>query len=75
MTQIKYNKHEYNKIYNTLDDYLRFCKTFGHPYNEAAIGDITDPNYRAYKSFKEGTRIPNNWIADARKYNLNIFAR
>lgn len=68
-TQINYNRDAYTRVFDDLDDYLRFCKVFGHPYNPAALYDKENPHYAEYTAFKSGTRISNNWMRDAKIRN------
>jgi len=72
---VKFNRDAYRKVFDDLDDYLRFCKVFGHPYDEAALYNKDDPNYATYVAFKSGTRISNNWMRDAKRNGRNIFVR
>ena len=73
--RIKYNRDAYRKVFDDLDDYLRFCKVFGHAYDPAALYNTEDPNYATYSAFKSGTRISNNWMRDAKRNGRNIFVR
>lgn len=66
---------EVTKVFDDLDDYLRFCKTFGHPFNEADLYNDESDTYKQYRMLKEGTRISNNWMRDAKIYGRNIFGR
>jgi hypothetical protein len=66
-------RHEIQKIFNDLDDYKRFCTVFGHPYDEAALYDNENAVYEEYAAFKNGKRIANNWIRDAKIFRRNIF--
>ena len=72
---VKFNRDAYRKVFDDLDDYLRFCKVFGHPYDEAALYNKDDTNYATYVAFKSGTRISNNWMRDAKRNGRNIFVR
>jgi len=64
---------EVTKVFDDLQDFLRFCKTFGHPYNEADLYNKDSEVYKQYRFLKEGTRISNNWMRDAKIYGRNIF--
>lgn len=64
---------EVTKVFDDLQDFLRFCKTFGHPYNEADLYNEESEVYKQYRFLKEGTRISNNWMRDAKIYGRNIF--
>ena len=68
-------KKVYSKVYDDLQDYLRFCKTFGHPYDEKALYKQDDENQQTYRNLKEGKRISNNWMRDAKLCGANIFGR
>jgi hypothetical protein len=72
---INFNRDAYRKVFDDLDDYMRFCKVFGHPFDEAALYNKEDPHYAEYSAFKSGTRISNNWMRDAKRHGLNIFGR
>ena len=66
-------RHEIQKIFNDLDDYKRFCTVFGHPYDEAGLYNNENTVYAEYAAFKNGKRIGNNWIRDAKIFRRNIF--
>ena len=42
------------KVFDDLDDYLRFCKEFGWSYNEADLYRQDAPGYAEYLRFKAG---------------------
>lgn len=69
---VKYNKEAYDKVWSDLDDFKRFCKEFGWAYDEADLYRAEAPAYAEYTRFKQGTRIPKNWMRDA-KFRLNQF--
>ena len=50
---------EVQKVFDDLDDFHRFCKVFGHPYNEADLYNNKSPVYAEYTAFKGGKRISN----------------
>jgi len=60
------------KVFDDLDDYLRFCKEFGWAYNEADLYREDALGYAEYLRFKQGTRIPKNWMRDA-KFRLSQY--
>ena len=64
--------NEITKVFNDLDDYLRFCKEFGWAYDEADLYRADAPGYAEYTRFKAGTRIPKNWMRDA-KFRLSQY--
>jgi len=66
-------KQEVSKVFDDLDDFLRFCKTFGHPYNEADLYNSKSEVYQQYRMLKEGKRISNNWMRDAKINGYRIF--
>jgi len=66
-------KQEVSKVFDDLDDFLRFCKTFGHPYNEADLYNSNSEVYTQYRMLKEGKRISNNWMRDAKINGYRIF--
>ena len=64
--------NEITKVFNDLDDYLRFCKEFGWAYDEADLYREDAPVYAEYTRLKAGTRIPKNWMRDA-KFRLSQY--
>ena len=52
------------QVFNDLDGYKRFCIQFGWTYNEADLYDTSKKSYKSYIEFKEGKRVPNNWVKD-----------
>ena len=63
---------EITKVFDDLDDYLRFCKEFRWAYDEADLYRADAPGYAEYTRFKAGTRIPKNWMRDA-KFRLSQY--
>ena len=63
---------EITKVFDDLDDYLHFCKEFGWAYDEADLYRADAPVYAEYTRFKAGTRIPKNWMRDA-KFRLSQY--
>jgi len=61
------------KVFDDLDDYLRFCKEFGWAYDEADLYREDAAGYAEYLRFKQGTRIPKNWMRDA-KFRLSQYS-
>ena len=60
---------EVKKVFEDLEDFKRFCKVFGWPYNEADLYRNHEPVYAEYARFKSGTRIANNWMRDSKWRN------
>lgn len=52
------------QVFNDLDSYKRFCIQFGWPYNEADLYNTDKRSYQSFVDFKEGKRVPNNWVKD-----------
>ena len=50
-----------------------FDDLFGHPYNEAALYNTDNVTYQQYRLLKDGKRISNNWMRDAKLCGANIF--
>lgn len=67
------NNNEVKQVFNDLDDLLRFCKVFGHPYDESYLYNTESAVYNEYAAFKGGKRISNNWIRDAKLTGARIF--
>lgn len=66
-------KQEVTRVFDDLDDFLRFCTTFGHPYNEADLYNNESEVYQQYRMLKDGKRISNNWMRDAKIHGHKIF--
>lgn len=54
------------RIFEDLEQYKRFCKEFGWYFNEADLYNKQSEGYNEFCRFKEGTRIPKNWIRDGK---------
>ena len=52
------------QVFNDLDSYKRFCIQFGWSYNEADLYNTDKRSYQSLVDFKEGKRVPNNWVKD-----------
>lgn len=53
------------QVFNDLDEFKKFCIQFGWVYNEADLYTNNKP-YMAFLRFKDGKRVPNNWVKDSR---------
>jgi hypothetical protein len=59
------NKHlrmkpEVSQIFEDLEEYLDFCKYFGHVYNEADLYNDRGP-WGELQRAKNGKHVRNNW--------------
>jgi hypothetical protein len=63
-------KPEVVKIFDELDEYLRFCVNFGHVYDESDLGNERSP-YGDYLRFKKGKIVRDNWAVAAKQFNDN----
>lgn len=51
------------KVFEDLDAYLNFCKTFGYVFNEKDLYKPYSP-WGFYSDWKHGKKVPNNWEKD-----------
>jgi len=65
-------KSEVSTIFDDLDSYRRFCVQFGRVFNEHALYNQRDNNWRDYLQFKEGNRIRNHWNYDRSQMNKRL---
>ena len=54
-------------IFEELESYKKFCVQFGWVYNEKDLCNNKSKSWTSYTSFKEGKRVPNNWVKDQKK--------
>ena len=54
-------------IFEELESYKKFCVQFGWVYNEKDLCNNKSKSWASYTSFKEGKRVPNNWVKDQKK--------
>lgn len=62
---------EINKIFDDLDAYREFCVKFGRVYNEQALYNNRDNNWRDYLTFKQGKTIRNHWNTNFNRNRSN----
>lgn len=62
---------EINKIFDDLDAYRDFCVKFGRVYNEQALYNNKDSNWRDYLTFKQGKMIRNHWNNNPNRNKFN----
>lgn len=65
-------KSEVSTIFDDLDSYRQFCVQFGRVFNEQALYNQRDNNWRDYLQFKEGNRIRNHWNYDRSQMNKRL---
>ncbi len=54
-------------IFEELESYKKFCVQFGWVYNEKDLCNNKSKSWTSYTSFKEGKRVPNNWVKDQKR--------
>ena len=54
-------------IFEELESYKKFCVQFGWVYDEKDLCNNKSRSWTSYASFKEGKRVPNNWVKDQKK--------
>lgn len=59
-------EQEVERVFDDLASYKRFCIQFGWIYDEAHLYDSNKKSYQSYIEFKQGKRVPNNWVKDQR---------
>lgn len=62
-------EHGYTKndqIFNDLEDYLIFCKTFGYRYDESELYSQRSFVYRQYQKWINGKEPKNMWDQDSK---------
>ncbi len=54
-------------IFEELESYKKFCVQFGWVYNEKDLCNNKSKSWTSYTSFKQGKRVPNNWVKDQKR--------
>ena len=54
-------------IFQELESYKKFCVQFGWVYNEKDLCNNKSKSWTSYTSFKQGKRVPNNWVKDQKR--------
>jgi hypothetical protein len=55
-----------NQIFDDLENYLDFCKTFGYRYDEADLYNNRSYVYRQFGKFLSGKPVKDQWEIDAK---------
>jgi len=61
----KVNSH-YNKIFDDLEKYLEFCRSYGYVYDEKDLYKDKSNSYRNYQKYITGKQVKNMWEADGK---------
>lgn len=62
---IKVNS-QYNKIFDDLEKYLQFCRTYGYVYDERDLYKEKSFVYRLFTKYLNGKDVKDNWEIDAK---------
>jgi hypothetical protein len=62
----KTNRELVTPIFNDLDKYLDFCKTYGYRYNEADLYSNRSYVWRQYSKLLAGKEVKDQWALNAR---------
>lgn len=57
-----------NKIFNDLDKYRDFCRTYGHRFNEADLYNYRSLSYKLFQKSNAGKPIRSQWDFDAARF-------
>jgi len=55
-----------NQIFDDLENYLDFCRTFGYRYDEADLYSSRSYVYRQYTKFLSGKPVKDQWEVDSK---------
>jgi hypothetical protein len=75
MSKVNYKStYQIDDIFDTLENYLKFCRQFGHVYNEADVYNNKSYPWQQYQKFLAGNYVKNAWTDlinnhTPRKYN------
>ena len=58
-----------NQIFDDLERYLDFCKSYGYRYDEADLYSQRSYVYRQYSKFLAGKPVKDNWAANSENRN------
>lgn len=56
----------YNQIFDDLEKYLDFCKTYGYTFDETELYSTKSYNYRQYTKYIAGKAVKDNWELDGK---------
>jgi len=54
------------QIFEDLEKYLDFCKTFGYPFDEAELYSNKSFVHRQFAKYLSGKAVKDNWQLDAK---------
>jgi len=60
------SNHRVNQIFDDLENYLDFCKTYGYRYDEADLYSSRSYVFRQYTKFLQGKPVKDQWEIDAK---------
>lgn len=64
-TEIKENSRV-NQIFEDLEKFLDFCRTYGYPYDESDLYSNKSYAYRQFNKFLTGKAFKDNWSLDSK---------
>ena len=74
MAKVRYTQNSrVNEIFDDLERYLDFCRTYGYKYDEATLYNMESPAYRQYSKFTEHKNFSNRWTEDAKAFEAKVF--
>jgi hypothetical protein len=56
-----------NQIFEDLEKYLDFCRTYGYKYDESTLYDMRNYAYQQYTKFVGCKNFKDQWHEDARR--------
>lgn len=57
-----------NKVFNDLDKYQEFCRTYGHKFNEADLYNYRSLSYKLFQKANAGKFVRSQWDIDAARF-------
>ena len=55
-----------NQIFEDLEKYLEFTRSFGYKFNESELYDNKSYVYRQFTKYLQGKPVKDNWEIDAK---------
>ena len=61
-----------DNLYQEIEDYMEFCRSYGYKFNEADVRNMRSYAYQQFSKFASGKTAKNMWEVDAERLGCNI---
>jgi len=67
MSKKTYNNPRVSQVFNDLESYLDFCRSYGYRFNESDLYNMQSYPFQQFNKFRQGKNFKDQWAVDARR--------